>query len=793
MVVRTGYAVAKQRALDASWLRSVTRRAAAIGTVLVLPFIASAQGPIALTAGTATSVLVSPGASFSVPVMVDMTLAGASNLASLAMGVTWGASTMILDSIGMGTFGSLSSSSASGTASLALFNSTGTTSSVTLARLYFTAASSMGGTRVILAPTQAGNESGASVSAQLQVRGLEVCVAPLGLWGDVNRDNTVNIIDAQQIARFSIALPVLNSGATMAQGDVTADGSVNIIDAQQIARFSVGLVAVARVATTLPLIPTIAVVVLTPTAPTVGVGETRQLFATPVDGSGLSLTGCSTVTWNSSDPSIATVSASGVVTGISPGSVSITANSNGAVGSTTLGSLVPVSSITMLPDTATVSMGTAVQLAATLRDAQGQALGGSVTYTSSDAAVATVSGTGLVTTNAVGFASITASGGGKSVRSGIQVSPTGASSLATADDATCVLTVLGSAYCWGNNTAGQLGDGTGVSSTSPVRVAAPAGVTFTQISGTGNGFCAVSTRQAVYCWGTIPQNRASLTPVLLNSALLATTVATSLSFDCGLDAGGASWCVGRGSKGQLGTGDTLSSNVPRSVTGGLTFRSVSSGLFSSCGLLSSGAAYCWGDNSFSTLGVSGTPSVSLAPAPVTGGIAFASVRVGAVLSCGVDAAGAAYCWGTSEFGAGGTGAVTATTTLAVPSAVAGGFTFAAVFPGTGNDLLDGVCGLTADGSAYCWGANSRGQVGSTATLPGACALGTTTFSCTGTPTPVATTSRFQVLSVGAEQTCGLTTTHTLLCWGRNSAGQLGDGTTVDRGTPVSVVGGLRLP
>jgi hypothetical protein len=72
-----------------------------------------------------------------------------------------------------------------------------------------------------------------------------------GLWGDANADGTVDIADAQQIARFGVGLGVANLDAVNTRGDVTADGAVNIADAQQIARFGVGLSAAARVSTSL--------------------------------------------------------------------------------------------------------------------------------------------------------------------------------------------------------------------------------------------------------------------------------------------------------------------------------------------------------------------------------------------------------------------------------------------------------------------------------------------------------------------------------------------------------------
>lgn len=73
--------------------------------------------------------------------------------------------------------------------------------------------------------------------------------APSHVWGDVNEDGVVNILDARQILRYSVGLPVVNLTAVIALGDVTADGVVDIMDAQQIARYSVGLRAPARVNT----------------------------------------------------------------------------------------------------------------------------------------------------------------------------------------------------------------------------------------------------------------------------------------------------------------------------------------------------------------------------------------------------------------------------------------------------------------------------------------------------------------------------------------------------------------
>jgi alpha-tubulin suppressor-like RCC1 family protein len=88
-----------------------------------------------------------------------------------------------------------------------------------------------------------------------------------------------------------------------------------------------------------------------------------------------------------------------------------------------------------------------------------------------------------------------------------------------------------------------------------------------------------------------------------------------------------------------------------------------------------------------------------------------------------------------------------------------------------------TCGITSDNRAYCWGRNSDGQLGD----------GTTTQRLT--PVAVAGTLRFHQISAGYSSTCGVTTDHRAYCWGTNGRGELGDGTTTPRLTPVPVAGG----
>src|SRR2546429_1754596 len=166
----------------------------------------------------------------------------------------------------------------------------------------------------------------------------------------------------------------------------------------------------------------VATVSVSPATATVQAGQTVQLIATPKDANGATLSG-RTVTWSSSNTSVATVSSSGLVSGVTPGSATITATSEGKSGTSSITvTNIPVATVSVSPLTGSIQQSQTVQLTATLQDASGNTLSGrTVTWSSSNASVATVSSSGLVSGVTSGSATITATSEGKSGTSSITV------------------------------------------------------------------------------------------------------------------------------------------------------------------------------------------------------------------------------------------------------------------------------------------------------------------------------------------------------------------------------------
>src|SRR5204863_201259 len=123
----------------------------------------------------------------------------------------------------------------------------------------------------------------------------------------------------------------------------------------------------------------VASLAISPATATIRVGQTLQLTATPKDSAGGTLTG-RMVTWTSGNPSVATISGRGLVAGVTAGSATITATSEGksstAALTVTSVRVASVASVAVAPATASLTVGQTVQLTATPKDSAGGTLTG---------------------------------------------------------------------------------------------------------------------------------------------------------------------------------------------------------------------------------------------------------------------------------------------------------------------------------------------------------------------------------------------------------------------------------
>ena len=429
----------------------------------------------------------------------------------------------------------------------------------------------------------------------------------------------------------------------------------------------------ATAAVTVAQLPVAAVHVVPGTA-NIGAGLAGQLSAVTLSAGGDTLTG-RPITWATSDPGVATVSPTGLVTGVASGPVTISATAEGITGN------------------AAITIGLSLAF---------PAADGGYSHTCSLTSNGEAYCWGLNTDGQLGS-------GVQSASSAVPILVAGGvsfSSLIPGASHTCGMTAGGTAYCWGRNTEGQAGLGT--LSGTPVPQPVLGGVIFSSLTGGFNNTCGLVSTGAAYCWGSNVQGAVGdgtttkrSVPTAVIGGFTFSTLSARGAHTCGLLASGAAYCWGSNDEGELGDGTTTDRSSPTPVTGGLTFVEITTGGAHTCGRTAAGAAYCWGQNDHGELGDNTTTDRS-APVPVQGGIVFQSVRARGNHTCGVSN-GVAYCWGENTSGELGDNS---TTNRDTPVVVAGGLTFTAISSGSNF-----TCGITSTPLLYCWGNNQFGQLG----------------------------------------------------------------------------------
>jgi alpha-tubulin suppressor-like RCC1 family protein len=297
------------------------------------------------------------------------------------------------------------------------------------------------------------------------------------------------------------------------------------------------------------------------------------------------------------------------------------------------------------------------------------------------------------------------------------------------------------AWCWGNDTNGELGDGTpGGSSNKPVAV--------TGLSG-------------------------------------ATSIAAGGTFSCAIKTTGHATCWGANDLGQLGDTTTTARAKPGAEIGGtdgIAFLGIAGGNNHACARRSSGGIAAWGDNTFSQSGFASPSAQASFPTPTIGlptdasGTTFvtdaSAVAAGGAHCCAARAAGIVICWGANDRGQLGNG-------LVEPGPGRKDFVEVGALPAISPATLvaggEHTCARASSGSVLCWGRNDYGQLGR---------------GMSGTDQPVAATvpglDKVVELVAGGEHTCARDSDGYVWCWGANDRGQLGDHSKSARNKPVKL-------
>jgi RHS repeat-associated protein len=359
-------------------------------------------------------------------------------------------------------------------------------------------------------------------------------------------------------------------------------------------------------------------------------------------------------------------------------------------------------------------------------------------------------------------------------------------SLTAGSSHTCALSQTGTAYCWGANGSGQIGDGTTTHRSIPTPVSSLSGLPttgLTSLTAAGNRTCALTSTGAAYCWGTnsagqlgdgTTQSRSLPTPVIGMSSGVVSLAAGNTHTCAKADASVLCW--GSNSQGQLGMGSassipTLTPTIVPSLT---NIASLTAGNNTTCAVTNQGAALCWGSNASGKLG-DGTSTNRSLPTPVIGlASGVISIRTHNAHSCAITSQGQSqgqlYCWGFNLFGQ--LGDASNTNRLA-PTLVSGINSLSSISTGESH-----TCAV-ANQASWCWGINDQGRLGD----------GTTTNR--NIPTAVSgqgsnMSSQPNAIATGNGHSCSIAQDGSATCWGLNTFGQLGDATTTPRNTPTPV-------
>ena len=348
---------------------------------------------------------------------------------------------------------------------------------------------------------------------------------------------------------------------------------------------------------------------------------------------------------------------------------------------------------------------------------------------------------------------------------------------------TCGIKSDGKLLCWGERYGGKIGSGAGTGDQlTPVEVTG--GGIWTQVSAGEDTSCGIKSNGRAYCWGARDYGRigdggattgAQLTPILVAGGGTWKKISTDQTHTCGLKMDNSAWCWGSGEYRKTGrpTNPTTDTNTPINIFGGAnSWLDIDAGNGHTCGIRSDGSARCWGLNDEGQLGIGSTTNSGANASPeVTGGGIWLKIDAGYKQSCAIRNDGTLSCWGQNQEGEVGDGTQLRRTS---PVAVSGGGTWKQV---SGGNYY--TCGIRENGTRHCWGVNDPTAL-----------LGDGITAYAEQPVEIVGGGVWKNVSLWGDFACGIRSDDSLLCWGNNDEGELGNnGSAATQVAPVAVNGG----
>ncbi|MBI3354699.1 MAG: RCC1 repeat- and reductase domain-containing protein [Nitrospirae bacterium] len=338
------------------------------------------------------------------------------------------------------------------------------------------------------------------------------------------------------------------------------------------------------------------------------------------------------------------------------------------------------------------------------------------------------------------------------------------------------IVLSGIPYAWGQGSYGQIGDGTSFNRYTPVQVSGLTGV----IAIKGGGFHTVALKNdgnvwtwGANWWGQLGDGTTTdrYTPVQVSGLTGIIAIAGGGEHTIVLKNDGTIWGWGRNQFGELGDGTTTNRATPVQVSGLTGIIAIAGGYWHTIALRNDGTVWVWGRNQFGEIGDGTFNNIRPTPVQVSGLTGVVAIAGGGVHTIVLKNDGTVWAWGNNEFGQLGNGTISYYNPT--PVQVSGLVGVTAIAGGEGYHTI----ALRNDGTVWAWGKNDYGQLGD----------GTTTHR--NIPIHVSGLTSIEAIAGGGNHTIALKNDGTVWAWGQNNDwGQLGDGTVVNRYTPVQVSG-----